>query len=147
MYVGFMPQFMATLTGKLMNNAFYCIVFRHGVMFSSEKSGMVFSGIKPEHAPSCRWPINRATTRQGFHLNFGEIGGASAGYIWGSTLDIQGTSKTLLRCSLQPFTVPFWAIVCCVFFFFASPCCDFSAGCSAVLRAGFAGLGLLLKVV
>lgn len=87
------------------------------------------------------WPINRAATCQGFHFTVGsEIGGATSGCTWDSTfLNTQDASKTLLAAAVHS---PFLGHRSLRFFFsfFAAPCCDFSAGCSAALRSGFVPL-------
>ena len=83
------------------------------------------------------WPINRAATCQGFHFTVGsEIGGATSGCTWDSTfLNTQDASKALLAAAVHS---PFLGHRSLRFFsFFAAPCCDFSAGCSAALRSGF----------
>ena len=84
------------------------------------------------------WPINRAATCQGFHCTFGsEIGGATSGCTWDSTfLNTQDASKMLLAAAVHS---PFLGHRS-LRFFFAAPCCDFSAGCSAALRSGFVPL-------
>ena len=112
------------------------------VHVSSEKWGVVSWGMKGEETLSYTWP-GQSTEQQ--HAKVFILPLVLKLVV--RPLDALGilpfwTLKTLRRrCSLQPFTVPFWAIVRCVFFFFfAAPCCDLSAGCSAALRSGFVPL-------